>query len=90
MLLFDNTTDPYSPAQIAALARTNNIRWLIIKRSLQLNADPMPQRDATLQLLAQQFTLYRRLGKDDEGRLTRLRAALVSRRNLSRVAARAV
>ena len=65
VLLFDNTTDPYSPAQIAALARTNNIRWLIIKRSLQLNADPMPQRDATLQLLAQQFTLYRRLGNYD-------------------------
>ncbi len=65
VLLFDNTTDPYSPAQIAALARTNNIRWLIIKRSLQLNADPMPQRDATLQLLAQQFTLYRRLDNYD-------------------------
>jgi hypothetical protein len=65
VLLFDNTTDPYSPEQIAALAHTNNIRWLILKRSLQLNADPMPQRDATLQLLAQQFTLYRRLDNYD-------------------------
>jgi hypothetical protein len=65
VLLFDNTTDPYSPVQIAALARANNIRWLIVKRSLQLNADPLPQRDATLQLLAQQFTLYRRLDNYD-------------------------
>jgi hypothetical protein len=70
LLLFDNTTDPYSPKQIAALARTNNIRWLILKRSLQLNADPMQQRDATLQLLAQQFTLYRRLDNYDVYRRT--------------------
>jgi hypothetical protein len=70
LLLFDNTTDPYSPAQIAALARTNNIRWLILKRTLQLNADPMPQRDATLQLLAQQFTLYRSLDNYDIYRRT--------------------
>ena len=65
VLLFDNTTDPYSPAETAALVRTSNIRWLIVKRELQLKADPMPQRAATLQLLAQQFTLYRRLDNYD-------------------------
>jgi len=43
--------------------------------------------DAVLGMVVAEW-LYRRLGKDDEGRLTRLRAALVSRRNLSRVAAR--
>jgi hypothetical protein len=61
VLLFDNTTDPDSPPQIAALTRSQNIRWLIVKRNLQLTADPMPQRAATLQLLAPQFTLYRTL-----------------------------
>jgi hypothetical protein len=65
VLLFDSTCDPYSPAQLAQLARQRNIRWLILKRSLQLTADPTPQRDATLQLLAQQFTFYRRLDNYD-------------------------
>jgi len=65
VLLFDNTTDPYSPEEIAALVRANNIRWLIVKRDLQLQADPMPQREATLRLLAPQFTLYRRLDNYD-------------------------
>jgi hypothetical protein len=61
VLLFDHTCNPFSPAQIAQLARERNIRWLIVKRSLQLTADPMPQQDATLHLLALQFTLYRKL-----------------------------
>ncbi len=65
VLLFDNTTDPYSPEEIAALVRAENIRWLIVKRELQLKADPMPQREATLQSLAPQFTLYRRLDNYD-------------------------
>jgi ribonuclease-3 len=43
--------------------------------------------DAVLGMVVAEW-LYRRLGTDDEGRLTRLRAGLVSRRNLSRVAAR--
>jgi hypothetical protein len=55
--LFDPTTDPYSPAQIADLVQSNNIRWLIVKRDLQINADPTPDRDATMQLLMEDFTL---------------------------------
>jgi ribonuclease-3 len=43
--------------------------------------------DAVLGMVVAEW-LYRRLGTDDEGRLTRLRAGLVSRRNLARVAAR--
>jgi hypothetical protein len=65
VLLFDNTCNPFSPEQIAQLARERNIHWLIVKRSLQLTADPMPQQDATLHLLAQQFTIYRRLDSYD-------------------------
>jgi hypothetical protein len=65
VLLFDSTCDPYSPGELAALARERNVRWLILERNLQLTADPTPQRDATLQILAPQFTLYRALDNYD-------------------------
>jgi hypothetical protein len=53
---FDPTIDPYSPAEIAALARKLNIRWLIVKRDVQTKEDPTPDRAALLQLLMRQFT----------------------------------
>jgi hypothetical protein len=59
--IWDNTCDPYSPAEIAELARTRNVRWLIVKTHLQLNADPMPDRAATMKLLMQEFTLVAHL-----------------------------
>ncbi len=65
VLLFDPATDPYSPQQIATLARTRNVRWLIVKRSLQINEDPTPQRQATLDLLGRDFALYRQLDDYD-------------------------
>ena len=57
VLLFDPTTDPYSPAEAAALARTQNIRWLIVKRDLQMKTDPTPDRAETMNLLMKEFTL---------------------------------
>ena len=45
---FDPTIDPYSPAEIASLVRSCNIRWLIVKRDLQTKEDPTPDRAATL------------------------------------------
>ncbi|MGA7341704.1 MAG: hypothetical protein WBE72_11315 [Terracidiphilus sp.] len=56
VLLFDPTTDPYSPAEIAQLVETRRIRWLIVKRDLQLKEDPTPQRDATMGALKAEFT----------------------------------
>ena len=56
LLYFDPTIDPYSPAEIAALVRTRNIRWLIVKTDLQTKGDPTPDRAATMQLLMQEFT----------------------------------
>jgi hypothetical protein len=53
---FDPTIDPYSPAEIASLVRSCNIRWLIVKRDLQTTEDPTPDRAATMQLLMQEFT----------------------------------
>ncbi len=57
VLLFDPTTDPYSPAETAALARAENIRWLIVKRDLQIKVDVTPDRAATMTLLMKEFTL---------------------------------
>jgi len=65
VLLFDNATDPFSPAQLVEEARRRNIRWLIVKRNLQINEDVTPQREATLQVLQQVFAPYRRLGSYD-------------------------
>jgi hypothetical protein len=57
VLLFDPTTDPYSPAETAALARSLNIRWLIVKRDMQMVVDPTPNRAETMQALMGEFTL---------------------------------
>lgn len=61
VLLFDPATDPYSPAQLVEEARTRKIRWLIVKRALQIKEDVTPQREATMKLLLNDFTLYRQL-----------------------------
>ncbi len=65
VLLFDNATDPLSPAQLREEARRRNIRWLIVKRDLQLKEDPTPQREAVLEALRQVFLPYRKLGGYD-------------------------
>jgi hypothetical protein len=61
VLLFDPTTDPYTPAEAAALALTQNIRWLIVKRDLQMKTDPTPDRAETMTLLMKEFTLVAHL-----------------------------
>jgi hypothetical protein len=57
VLLFDPATDPYSPAQLAEESRRHQIRWLIVKRQLQINADPTPDCPAALAALLPGFTL---------------------------------
>lgn len=61
VLLFDPTTDPYTPAKLLDEARHRGVRWAIVKRVLQLNSDPVPQSAATLQLISREFTLRFRL-----------------------------
>jgi hypothetical protein len=61
VMLFDPTTDPYSPAETAALVRSQNIRWLIVKRDLQIKVDTTPNRAATMQALMSEFTPAARL-----------------------------
>ncbi len=53
---FDPTIDPYSPAEIAALVRARNIRWLIVKTDVQTKEDPTPDRAELMRLLMQEFT----------------------------------
>jgi hypothetical protein len=55
--IWDITGEPYSPGEVAAMARTRNIRWLIVKTHPQLNEDPTLNRAATLDLLMKEFTL---------------------------------
>lgn len=61
VLLFDPATDPYSPRQAADEVRVRGIRWLIVKRDLQIDADPTPDREALLAALEPEFTLAARL-----------------------------
>ncbi len=65
VLLFDPATDPYSPAQLVAEARQRGIRWLIVKRTLQIKQDVTPQRAATLAALEKVFLPYRQLKSYD-------------------------
>ena len=66
VLLFDNATDPLStPAQLVAEAERRNIRWLIIKHTMQMKEDPTPQRAASLEALQKLFQPYRKLGSYD-------------------------
>jgi hypothetical protein len=65
VLLFDKATDPLSPAELVAEARKRKIRWLIVKRDLQIKEDPTPQREAALDALQQVFQPYSKLGGYD-------------------------
>ncbi len=55
VLMFDHTVNPYSPEEIVNLARARQIRWLIVKRDLQLETDPVEDKARLLELLGQDF-----------------------------------
>jgi hypothetical protein len=61
VLLFDRTTDPYSPEELVEEARAHDVRWVIVKTKLQLKEDPTPERAETLELLRRDYGVYRRL-----------------------------
>ena len=65
ILLFDPATDPYTPQQTLEQARTHNIQWLIVNRSLQLNGPPHPDLPEIVRTLQPDFTLYRTLTNYD-------------------------
>jgi hypothetical protein len=61
VLLFDPATDPYTPAQTRDLARSLNIRWLILTTNSQLAASPYDQLPSITAALLPDFTPYRTL-----------------------------
>jgi hypothetical protein len=61
VVIFDNTTDPYSPEQLLTEARTRHVRWIIWKTQMQSAAQPLPDPDRTLALIRQEFVLDQKL-----------------------------
>jgi hypothetical protein len=55
VLMFDHTVNPYSPEEILNLSRARQIQWLVVKRDLQLETDPVEERTRLLELLRQDF-----------------------------------
>jgi hypothetical protein len=43
VLMFDRTINPYDPATIARIAAERHVKWVIVKKRLQLNGTPMPE-----------------------------------------------
>jgi hypothetical protein len=56
VLMFDHTVNPYSPEEILEVARRRNICWLVIKKNLQLNDDPVENKSKLLDLLRGDFS----------------------------------
>jgi hypothetical protein len=64
-LMFDHTVNPYSSQQIFDLSRQRDICWLVIKKNLQLNADPVEDKARLLDLLRGDFSIAQRLANYD-------------------------
>jgi hypothetical protein len=56
VLLFDHTLNPYSPAEVLEMARSRDIRWLIVKQEMQDEDEGIEkQRDDLTEVLEQDF-----------------------------------
>jgi hypothetical protein len=60
-LMFDHTVNPYSPEEILEISRRQNICWLILKKNLQLNSDPVENKSHLVDLLRADFALVQSL-----------------------------
>jgi hypothetical protein len=65
VLLFDRTVNPYSPEEILEIARRRNICWLILKKKIQRNDEPVEDEARLLQLLRGDFALVKSLANYD-------------------------
>jgi hypothetical protein len=64
-LMFDHTVNPYSPEEILEISRRRNICWMILKKNLQLNADPVEDKSRLLDLLRSDFSHVQSLANYD-------------------------
>jgi hypothetical protein len=65
VLVFDHTVNPYTPEEILKLSRSRKIRWLVVKRQVQLDQNPLEDKDRLLALLMQDFQPVKQLDNYD-------------------------
>ena len=65
VLVFDYTVNPYSAEQITDLCRTRGIRWVIVKRELQLQVEPYGDLKRLLELVSADYELLESLDNYD-------------------------
>ena len=61
VLLFDPTTDPYSPDEVMGIVHQKDIRWLVVKRDLQIVGNPTPDFEWLMETLGREFKLQEQL-----------------------------
>lgn len=59
--LMDPATDPYSAEELMREAARRGVRWVIVKTELQARENPMPEREATLRLVEQEYEAVKEL-----------------------------
>jgi hypothetical protein len=65
VLMFDRTVNPYSPEEIVEISRRRDICWLILKKNLQLNGEPVEDKRRVLDLLRGDFVPVQSLANYD-------------------------
>jgi hypothetical protein len=65
VLMFDHTVNPYSPEEIVEISRLRNICWLIVKKNLQRNDEPVEDKTQLLELLRGDFAHVQSLANYD-------------------------
>jgi hypothetical protein len=82
VLLFDRSTNPYSVEELAALCVERRIRWLVVKRRLQLQGDPVEHRDQLMSALTRIYAPVAQLHNYEVYRLRPIATAPASRPKL--------
>jgi hypothetical protein len=65
VLMFDHTVNPFSAEEILAQAKARDIRWLIIKQDIQLDEEPLENKNDLLKLLRRDFKQVESLNNYD-------------------------
>lgn len=82
-LMFDRTINPYSPEEILEIARRRHTCWLILKKNLQLNGEPVEDKTRLLDLLRGEFAPVQSLANYDIYRRSTDSSCLEARRSAS-------
>ncbi|MDR3764532.1 MAG: hypothetical protein P4M01_10590 [Acidobacteriota bacterium] len=72
VILMDNTVNPYSAEQMLTLCGRRDVRWIIVKKKLQLQEEPLAFRERLMLMVARDYEpveslanydIYRRRGE---------------------------